>query len=104
HGAAMQRELLMSKQIADMVRSDPTLVERARRHVIRLLNEEQGMARSDTLEWRQLLESYSPERVADLLGSESSRAERLRQSSPFFAVLTSSERDAILERMAGGSE
>lgn len=101
HSGATQRELLMSRQIADMVRRDPTLIDRARRHVIRLLNEEQGMARSDTLEWRQLLESYSPERVADLLESESSRAERLRQSSPFFAVLTSSERDAILERIAG---
>lgn len=94
----------MSKQIADMVRRDPTLVDRARRHVIRLLAEEQGMARSDTLEWRQLLESYSLERVADLLESESSRAERLRQSSPFFAVLTSSERDEVLARMEGHSE
>ncbi|MRR10914.1 ArsR family transcriptional regulator, partial [bacterium] len=97
HSAATRRQLLMSRQIADMVRRDPTLIERARRHVMRLLNEEQGMARSDTLEWRQLLENYSPARLADLLGSESSRAERLRQSSPFFAVLTSSERDAILE-------
>lgn len=103
HEAATRRELLMSKEIADMVRRDPTLVDRARRHVIRLLNEEQGMARSDILEWRQLLESYSPDRVADLLSSESSRAERLRQSSPFFAVLTSSERDAVLEQVAGQS-
>jgi DNA-binding MarR family transcriptional regulator len=104
HGAATRRELLMSKEIADMVRRDPTLVDRARRHVVRLLNEEQGMARSDILEWRQLLESYSPDRIADLLSSESSRAERLRQSSPFFAVLTSSERDAVLKEMTGQSE
>ncbi len=103
HSAAMRRELVMSSEIADIVRRDPTLVERARRHVVRLLTEEQGMARSDILEWRQLLESYSPDRVADLLESESSRAERLRQSSPFFAVLTSSERDAVLERIEGRS-
>lgn len=104
HGAATERELNMSREIADIIRRDPTLVDRARRHVIRLLNEEQGMARSDILEWRQLLESYSPERIADLLGSESSRAERLRQSSPFFAVLSQSERDAILDRLAGQSK
>lgn len=104
HGAATERELLMSREIADIIRRDPTLVDRARRHVIRLLNEEQGMARSDILEWRQLLESYSPERIADLLGSESSRAERLRQSSPFFAVLSPSERDAILDRLPGQSK
>lgn len=104
HVAATRRELLMSREIANMVRRDPTLVERARRHVIQLLNEDQGMARSDILEWRQLLESYSSDRVADLLSSESSRAERLRQSSPFFAVLSSSERAAVLEQIAGESE
>lgn len=104
HDAATRRELLMSKAIADMIRRDPTLVDRAKRHVVRLLSEEQGMARSDVLEWRQLLESYSPDRVADLLGSESSRAERLRQSSPFFAVLTASERNSLLEQIAGWPE
>lgn len=103
HSAAMRRELVISREIADIVRRDPELIERARRHVVRLLNEEQGMARSDILEWRQLLESYSPDRVADLLESESSRAERLRQSSPFFAVLTSSERATVLERLEGRS-
>lgn len=104
HAAATQRELRTSREIAEMVRRDPTLVDRARRHVIRLLNEDQGMAKADILEWRQLLETYSPDRLADLLSSESSRAERLRQSSPFFAVLTSSEREAVLERMAEQSE
>jgi DNA-binding Lrp family transcriptional regulator len=104
HAAATGRELLMSREIANLLRRDPTMIDRARRHVIRLLSEEQGMANSDIVEWRQLLESYSPERVADLLGSESSRAERLRQSSPFFAVLTASERDAVLTRVAGRSE
>lgn len=103
HSDATEREFLMSREIADMIRRDPTLVDRARRHVIKLLNEEQGMARADILEWRQLLENYSPERIADLLGSESSRAERLRQSSPFFVVLTTPERDAILDRLLGQS-
>jgi hypothetical protein len=101
HDAAVARGLVASREIAAMVRRDPTLVERARRHVIRLLNEEQGMAAADLFEWRQLLESYTPERLADLLESESSRGERLRQSSPFFAVLTTSERDRLLARMAG---
>ncbi len=104
HSAATRRQLLMSREIAGIVRRDPTLMERARRHVIGLIGEEQGMARSDLLEWRQLLEGYSPERIADLLESESSRGERLRQSSPFFAVLTSAERDAIHGQVAGESE
>ena len=103
HAEVMHRELMMSKAIADLVRRDATLIDRARRHVVRLLGEDQGTAGSDLLEWRQLLESYSADRIADLLGSESSRAERLRQSSPFFAVLSSGERRTILQRMMEGS-
>jgi hypothetical protein len=65
-------------------------------HLDRLLRDAQGSAAGDIAEWRQLLEAYSPERVRDLLVSTSSRAERLRQSSPFFAVLTPSERDRVI--------
>ncbi|MDP2401686.1 MAG: hypothetical protein Q8M66_06880 [Actinomycetota bacterium] len=55
------------------------------------------MATGDIAEWRQLLETYSPERLRDLLVSRSSRAERLRRSSPFFAVLTPDERDRVVQ-------
>ena len=86
----------MSRGIADLIRSDPSLIRRATQHVTRLLHEGQGTANGDLVEWGQLLETYSPERMRDLLVSTTSRAERLRQSSPFFAVLTSSERDQLI--------
>ena len=40
--------------------------------------------------------SHSPKRVSDFLISTSSRARRLRQSAPFFAVLTPVERDRVM--------
>jgi len=94
-----ERSLRMAQAIAELIKSDPSLSRRALHHVNRLLHDGQGTANSDIGEWRQLLEAYSPERLRDLLVSRSSRAERLRKSSPFFAVLTPDERDRMLLEM-----
>lgn len=96
HSDRESRSLLMAQGVAELIRSDPSLVKRAMRHLNGLIHEGQGTATGDIAEWRQLLEAYSPERVRDLLVSRSSRADRLRQSSPFFAVLTPDERDRLL--------
>lgn len=96
HTEADQRSLLMADSVAELIRSDPSLIVRAVQHLDRLLREDQGTASGDIAEWRQLLVAYSPERVRSLLVSTSSRAQRLRQSSPFFAVLTAGERDQVM--------
>ncbi|MGV8084475.1 MAG: hypothetical protein AB2L09_12735 [Coriobacteriia bacterium] len=94
-----ERSYRMVQAVAELIRSDPSLVRRALQHTNRLLREGQGTANADISEWRQLLETYSAERLRDLLVSKSPRAERLRRSSPFFAVLTPEERDQVMERM-----
>lgn len=96
HSDREGRSLLMAQGVAELIRSDPSLIKRAVRHLNSLVHEGQGTATGDIVEWRQLLETYSAERVRDLLVSRSSRADRLRQSSPFFAVLTADERDRLL--------
>lgn len=96
HGEAEERSLIMAQGIAELIRSDPSLIKRAMQHVNRLLHDGQGTAAGDIGEWRQLLETYSPERLRELLVSASSRAVRLRQSAPFFAVLTAEERDRLM--------
>lgn len=99
HAESAERSLRMAQAIAEMIKTDPSLARRALQYTNRLLREGQGTAHSDIGEWRQLLETYSPERLRDLLVSKSSRAERLRRSSPFFAVLTPDERDRMLGDM-----
>jgi hypothetical protein len=99
HAESAERSLRMARAIAELIKIDPSLVRRALQHTNRLLQEGQGTANSDIGEWRQLLETYSPERLRDLLVSRSSRAERLRHSSPFFAVLTPDERYRMIEGM-----
>jgi len=96
-----ERSWRMAQAIADMMKSDPSLARRALQHTNMLLREGQGTANSDLGEWRQLLETYSGERLRDLLTSRSSRADRLRRSSPFFAVLTPDERDRLLQEIEG---
>jgi hypothetical protein len=102
HSDRNERGLLMSRSVARLLRQDPLLAKRALRHVERLLHEGAGTATGDLLEWRQLLEAYSPERLRQFLDSDSSRAVRLRQSSPFFAVLTAGERDRIASDLEAG--
>lgn len=99
HAESAKRSLRMAQAIAELLKSDPSLIRRAIHYTDRLLHEGQGTANSDIGEWRQLLETYSPERLRELLVSKSSRAERLRRSSPFFVVLTPDERDLMLKLM-----
>ena len=96
-----ERSLRMARGITELIKSDPALIRRALHHLNRLLHEGQGTANGDLGEWRQLIETYSPERLRELLVSKSSRAERLRRSSPFFAVLTPDERDRVVRDVEG---
>jgi len=96
-----ERSWRMALFIAEMVKSDPSLARRALQYTNMRLHEGQGTANSDLGEWRQLLETYSGERLRDLLVSRSSRADRLRRSSPFFAVLTPDERDRLQKEIEG---
>ena len=99
HALKDQRSLLMAQEITKMLRSDPSLITRAKHHLNRLLHDKQGAATNAISEWRQLLETYSPRQISQMLVSTSSRANRLRQSSPFFAVLTPEERDRLLSSL-----
>jgi hypothetical protein len=78
---------------------NPSLTRRAIRHIERVLHEERGAATHDLQEWQAILSSYSLERLKEFLIAETSRAARLRQSSPFFAVLSAEERDRVLESL-----
>ena len=55
-----------------------------------------GPASHDLREWHTILSKYSRHRLRDFLVSDTPRAQRLRQSSPFFAVLSADERDEVL--------
>jgi hypothetical protein len=96
HDDRDKRAVRFSAAIAEMLDHDPSLIKRATRHLEFLLQEDQGSAAHDLREWRDILAHYSRQRVKDFLLADTPRAQRLRQSSPFFAVLSPDERDIVL--------
>ena len=86
----------LSLKLAEGIEKDASLVSRAKEHVDRLLQTDRGLATSDIKEWRDILETYSVPRLTRFITSSSERADRLRQSNPFFAVLSSDEKAGIV--------
>jgi hypothetical protein len=95
HEDRNRRIAAMSRQAGRLLEQDPSLLVRARNHLRRLLKKGQGPANRDLQEWDSILENYSIPRIASFLRSSSERAVRLRQSCPFFAVLTPREKERV---------
>jgi DNA-binding Lrp family transcriptional regulator len=86
---------LMSRTLADIIQQDASIVRRAKDHIDRLFMEDQGTAAGDLMEWRNILDTYSIQRLVRFVMSSSERSKRLRQSNPFFAVLNTDERSKL---------
>ncbi len=96
HGDRDRRALRLAEAVSDLLDRDPSLVRRAIRHLELVLEKDQGAAAHDLREWHSILSQYSIERLREFLVSTTSRAQRLRQSSPFLAALAADERDEVL--------
>jgi DNA-binding MarR family transcriptional regulator len=99
HKEKDQHMLELSYKLAEAIENDTSLVRRAKEHVQRMLKKNHGSATKDIKEWRDILESYSIRRLSRFLTSTSERANRLRQSSPFFAILCTDERKHLLNQL-----
>lgn len=87
--------------LVSLLEEDLSLIRRARENVLKRL-EDRGPGKShDLWEWRKVLETYPLPRLLHFLESESPRALRLRESSPFLQVMSEDERErlgGLLER------
>ena len=88
---------VLSSKLAKAIEQDTSLLRRAKEHIDRLLKEDQGTATRDLMEWRNILDMYSIQRLSRFFTSSSERANRLRQSNPFFAILDSDERAQLVD-------
>lgn len=95
HRLIDERSLAFDRLIAEKLRRDPTLVEKARSNISRWLQTTEPRSAADLLVWQRLLDRPLPELLA-LLESADEYATRLRQSSPFCGILTPAERLAII--------
>ena len=101
HWEKDQYMLELSRRLAKAIELDSSLVRRAKEHVQRMLRKDHGTATKDIEEWRDILKSYSNRRLSRFLTSTSERANRLRQSNPLFAILSSDERNRLLNELGG---
>ncbi|MFT4605781.1 MAG: hypothetical protein ACI9W4_002525 [Rhodothermales bacterium] len=97
HQALDARALDRSQRVADLVRRNPDIVTRAAAFVEHQLEGQRGGAASTLKEWATILETYSVPRIAQYLTLTTPRATRLRQSSPFLAVLSADERSRVID-------
>ena len=95
HADLETRSRQRAERVVQMIRRDPSLVSRARRQVEQTLENDPGAHRTDLAEWQHILVHYSQRRLLEFLVDPGQRATRLRQSSPFFAVLTAKERKKL---------
>ena len=95
HRLIDERSLAFERLIAAKLRSDPTLLEKARGNLGRWLETCSAGARPDLLEWQRLLSGPFNDLLA-LMEATDERATRLRQSSPFCGILTPEERLGII--------
>lgn len=102
HAGRVERSERMSEAVAELLDRDSSLKRRAERHLDALLDRDEGTASHDLEEWRGIHRHYSLQRLKEFLVSDTPRAQRLRQSSPFFAVLTAEQRDEVLQRIEKG--
>ena len=99
HKEKNQHMLELSRKLAEAIEHDISLIRRAKEHVQRMLKKDHGSATKDIKEWRDILESYSIRRLSRFLTSTSERANRLRQRSPLFAILSTDERNQLLNQL-----
>ncbi|MBW1641750.1 MAG: hypothetical protein JRJ76_02810 [Deltaproteobacteria bacterium] len=97
---AKDRQLnLLSRKVSKAINQDTSLIQRAKDHIARLLKEDQGTATRDLIEWHDILNTYSIQRLTQFLTSSSERANRLLQSNPFFAILNPNERAQLAKEL-----
>ncbi len=96
HALAEERSLALHRAVAERLRADPSLIERARRRVEDWLRDG-TVARSYAEAWREVLAGPVDD-VAGFLEDTGDRARQLRQASPFAGFLDARTRWSILRR------
>ena len=77
--------------IARRLRRDPRLLQTARRNLKRWMAKEGRHPAPVFLEWAHILDTLTRSELADFLERGTSKARRLRQSTPFRGLLTKKE-------------
>jgi DNA-binding Lrp family transcriptional regulator len=81
--------------LVSLLEEDLSLIRRARERVLEKLEHRHPGNGHDLWEWRKILDTYPLPRLLHFLESESPRAQRLRESSPFPEVMSGEEKERL---------
>ena len=95
HATIDARSLEMDRLIAQRLRENPAILDKAKSVLHRWLQSCDASVRPVFEEWQAILDGPISDVFAALEG-EDEKSVRLRQSSPFCGILTPAERTAIL--------
>jgi hypothetical protein len=101
-----ERSIALHRAVAERIRGNPKLMEEAIINLQRYLKQSLSDSRKPIcplVEWQELLENQPLKEILDFMVSDSERAIRLRQSSPFAGILTPQERWRIYEAYRPGT-
>ena len=101
-----ERSIALHRAIAERIRTNPRLMEKARENLQKYLDQfaqENRPLPKSLSEWQDILTNRSLEAVLAFLVSSGETAGRLRQSSPFAGILTPKERWKIYEAYRPGA-
>lgn len=91
--------LLLHQEIAERLRRNASEILKIAEENLNRWLAAQGNVRA-LLEWKNLLETSTPEKLAQIITQSSNEGQRLRSSSPFAGVLSEIEREAIWRKCA----
>ncbi|REL24511.1 ArsR family transcriptional regulator [Rhodohalobacter sp. SW132] len=103
HAELDLQSLQAGKAWAKLIKIYPEIIRRTIRHLEKQVSETESGVKGELTEWKHLLESASLQRLAKFLESEDEKAVRLRQSTPFWQIITEDEREklqSIIESLA----
>ena len=106
HFRIEERSIALHRAIADRIRTNPRLMDKARENLQKYLDQfaqENSPAPKYLTEWQDILTHRPREAVLEFLVSSGEKAGRLRQSSPFAGILTPKERWKIYEAYRPGA-
>jgi hypothetical protein len=88
---------LADRLVACRLRRDPQLLQTARGNLRRWISRERNNVPSVFVEWAEILDGLTRAEIARFLESDSPKARRLRQSTPFMGLLNEREKRRLAD-------
>jgi len=100
HDLINSRSLELNRLVAGKIHRQPELMDFVRSNLKSTLDDQKlsDSCKDALKEWDYLLRNFSTDIVLDTLVEESERGQRLRQSSPFWGILTQEERRQVFRQ------